>query len=65
MADVHVPAGWPEAVAPPGTQDWEMTAIEFPVKFFWSTDPAVAPLFGPFLCRSRLALFFLRAIVRT
>jgi hypothetical protein len=29
MADVHVPAGWPEAVPPPGTQDWEAGATEW------------------------------------
>jgi hypothetical protein len=29
VADVHVPAGWPEAVAPPGTEDWEATAVEW------------------------------------
>lgn len=27
MADAYRPAGWPEAVAPPGTEDWEATAI--------------------------------------
>jgi hypothetical protein len=27
MADVHIPPGWPEAVAPPGTDDWEATAV--------------------------------------
>src|SRR5690348_5763939 len=27
MADLRVPAGWPSAVAPPGTQDWETTAV--------------------------------------
>ena len=29
VADVHLPAGWPEAVAPPGSQDWEASAVEF------------------------------------
>jgi hypothetical protein len=29
MTDVHVPSGWPEAVAPPGTQDWESSAVEY------------------------------------
>ena len=29
MADVHVPAGWPQAVAPPGAQDWEASATEW------------------------------------
>jgi hypothetical protein len=23
---VHVPSGWPEAVGPPGSEDWEVTA---------------------------------------
>jgi hypothetical protein len=27
MADVHLPAGWPETVAPPGTEDWEASAV--------------------------------------
>lgn len=27
MADVHIPPGWPEAVAPPGTDNWEATAV--------------------------------------
>jgi hypothetical protein len=27
MGDVHIPSGWPEAVAPPGTDDWEATAV--------------------------------------
>ncbi len=29
VADVHVPSGWPQAVAPPGTQDWEVSATEW------------------------------------
>jgi hypothetical protein len=29
MGDLHLPAGWPEAVAPPGTEDWEASAIEW------------------------------------
>lgn len=33
MGDVYRPAGWPEAVAPPGSEDWESTAVGFPVKF--------------------------------
>jgi hypothetical protein len=32
MGDVYRPAGWPEAVDPPGSEDWEATAVEFPVK---------------------------------
>jgi hypothetical protein len=27
MMDVHVPAGWPEAVAPPGSEDFETSAV--------------------------------------
>jgi hypothetical protein len=26
---VHVPSGWPEAVSPPGTEDWEDSAAEW------------------------------------
>jgi hypothetical protein len=26
MADAYHPVGWPEAVAPPGSEDWEATA---------------------------------------
>jgi hypothetical protein len=29
MGDVYLPAGWPEAVAPPGTEDWEASAVEW------------------------------------
>lgn len=29
MADVYLPPGWPEAVAPPGTGDWEASAVEW------------------------------------
>jgi hypothetical protein len=29
MADVNVPAGWPEAVAPPGVDGWEASATEW------------------------------------
>jgi hypothetical protein len=29
MADVFQPAGWPEAVAPPGSEDWEATAVSW------------------------------------
>src|ERR1700733_11988831 len=32
-----LPAGWPEAVAPPGAEDWEAAAVAFPVKFICST----------------------------
>jgi hypothetical protein len=27
MGDVYRPAGWPEAVAPPGSEGWESTAV--------------------------------------
>jgi hypothetical protein len=27
MPDLYLPAGWPEAVAPPGAEDWEATAV--------------------------------------
>jgi hypothetical protein len=29
MADLHLPAGWPEGVPPPGTPDWETDATEW------------------------------------
>jgi hypothetical protein len=29
VADVYVPSGWPDAVAPPGSEDWEATAVEW------------------------------------
>ena len=29
MADVYLPNAWPAAVAPPGSDDWEPTAIAF------------------------------------
>jgi hypothetical protein len=32
-----VPRGWPAAVGPPGTEDWQESARPFPVKFFCST----------------------------
>jgi hypothetical protein len=46
MADVYLPPGWPPGVAPPGTDDWEATAVEFPVKSFCSTDPQFLTLLG-------------------
>jgi hypothetical protein len=27
MGEAYLPAGWPEAVAPPGSQDWEASAV--------------------------------------
>jgi hypothetical protein len=27
MGDGYLPAGWPEAVAPPGSEDWEASAV--------------------------------------
>lgn len=32
----YVPMGWPEAVCPPGSEDFESSAVSFPVKFFCS-----------------------------
>lgn len=29
VTDVHVPAGWPQAVSPPGSEDLEATAVEW------------------------------------
>jgi hypothetical protein len=29
MADAYLPAGWPEAVAPPGAADWEHSAVNW------------------------------------
>ena len=29
MRDVHLPPGWPETVAPPGSEDWEASAVAF------------------------------------
>jgi len=39
MGEAYLPAGWPEAVAPPGSQDWEASATAFPGKFLCSLDP--------------------------
>jgi hypothetical protein len=36
MTEVYRPAGWPEAVDPPGAEDWEASAVTFPVKSFCS-----------------------------
>lgn len=27
MGEAYLPADWPEAVAPPGSQDWEASAV--------------------------------------
>jgi hypothetical protein len=27
MADAHIPAGWPDAVRRPGSEDWEVSAV--------------------------------------
>jgi hypothetical protein len=59
----YVPPDWPAGVHSPGSERWEGTAVTFPVKFFCSTDLAVATLLGRLLCHSRLILFP-RAIVR-
>jgi hypothetical protein len=29
MGDSYLPASWPQAVAPPGTQDWEASAADW------------------------------------
>jgi hypothetical protein len=29
MAEAYLPAGWPEAVAPPGAEDWERSAVNW------------------------------------
>jgi hypothetical protein len=29
MADVYVPAGWPQAVAPPGSEEFEPSAVNW------------------------------------
>jgi hypothetical protein len=60
QAPRRVPAGWPPAVPPPGSEDWEdweAAVVAFPVKFFCSTDSASAGLLGRRLCHPRLALF--------
>lgn len=33
---VYVPPGWPDEVAPPGSEEWEASAAAFPVKFICS-----------------------------
>jgi hypothetical protein len=33
MGDVYRLLGWPEAVDPPGAEDWAASAVAFPVKF--------------------------------
>lgn len=58
MGDVYLPAGWPEAVTSPGSQDWEASAVAFPVKFICSETrlrPPCVKRFGlmcqaPLLC---------------
>jgi hypothetical protein len=49
----YVPPGWPDAVVPPGSQDWEASAAAFPVKFICSVGPV--GILIP--CHSRLCLF--------
>jgi hypothetical protein len=29
MGEAYLPAGWPQAVAPPGSQDWEASAVSW------------------------------------
>jgi len=46
MGEAYLPAGWPETVAPPGSQDWEASAVAFPVKFICSDQRSVNELAG-------------------
>jgi hypothetical protein len=34
-----VPGGWPEAVRPPGGEDFEASAVAFPIMFICSPVP--------------------------
>ena len=36
----YIPPAWPSAVSPPGSEDWEGSAVAFPVKFFCSVEQA-------------------------
>ena len=53
MADVYLPHGWPEAVAPPGTPDWTDSAVAFPGKSICSADRTDIL----FPCHSHCSLF--------
>jgi len=50
MADVYRPAGWPEAVDPPGSEDWEASAVE------WMLSEVVPYLRGHAVRRYPVAL---------
>ena len=39
---VRMPSGWPTEVRPPGTEDWEATAVAFPVKLICSETVLVS-----------------------
>jgi hypothetical protein len=36
---VYLPQDWPAEVSPPGSEDFEASAVAFPVKFICSADP--------------------------
>jgi hypothetical protein len=50
MPDVYLPAGWPEAVAPPGSENWEASAVA------WLLDEHVPYLRGHDVRRYPVAL---------
>jgi hypothetical protein len=37
----YLPQDWPEAVRPPGSEDFEASAVAFPVKFICLIDPRI------------------------
>jgi hypothetical protein len=47
----RIPRGWPTSVSAPGTEDWQETAVAFPVKFICSAGRECIP------CHFRLILF--------
>jgi hypothetical protein len=53
----YIPPGWPTEVHPPGSEEFEASAVGFPVKFTCSAGPAASALLGRLLCRSRFGLF--------
>jgi hypothetical protein len=36
---LYLPYDWPAEVFPPGSEDFESSAVAFPVKFICSADP--------------------------
>ena len=34
----YLPQGWPDGVRPPGSEDFEESAVVFPAKFICSAD---------------------------